>query len=159
MSELHSDAHAGAWQELAGPPASDPESQLAYLKRMVQLFHRAPHPRVKALRRKLDAALIQLVEAAETGRSPAELAEELAGHIDALRSETFELLLTVVNQVRGTLRVRAKNSPAELQDGLQLFSQALRKMVAAMRKGDLCGETEAQRQLDEAASLLERQPS
>jgi hypothetical protein len=154
-------AEPNAWQK-AGAPPEEPKAQLGYLRNMVELFHRIENPRLKALRRKLDAALMQLVQSSE-GKKAAEVAEELATRLEALRRETFEVLLVVVNQVRGTLKAKlaggltpaGRASSEKLHQGLTRFAKALRELVTATERNDPEAASAAGKLMDEAARTLD----
>jgi hypothetical protein len=154
------------WQKLGPPPESAAaKAQLTYLQRMVEMFHRVEHPRLKALRRKLDATLVQLVQSAEQSTSATEVAQELAARLEALRRETFETLLVVVNQVRGTLKAKlaggqsaaARMASERLHEGLTRFSKGLRELLSAADRNDPEAESAASKLMDEAAKSLDKE--
>lgn len=148
------------------PKGDDPEAQVEYLRSVVDAFHATGNPRIKPLRRKLDAMLARLADGAESASSEAELkalAEEAAGAVADLQRQTYDLLLTVINQTRATLRVRLQQGvpPNErldaekLQSSLAGFAQALRKMLSSAKKGDREGHDAAARELEAASRLLD----
>jgi hypothetical protein len=142
---------------------SEQGEQLAWLKRLIEVFHRAQDGRIKTLRRQLDDALVQLALGHEAGTDADELGRDFAARIERLRHDTFDVLLTIVNQVRGTLRAKlqggmsktARDEAERLQDGLQLFSKGLRQVLLAAQSGDAAAEAQGSRQLDEAARALD----
>ncbi len=149
---------------LGTPPASgDPEGQLHYLRRVVDAFHQTGNPRLKTLRQRLDQALLELARGAERGADPDVLARGFAANVNQLQLQTFDLLTTVVNQARATLRVkltqplppRERAEQEKLQKALGAFSQGLRKTLAAARKPDDAARDEANRLLTEAGQLME----
>jgi hypothetical protein len=150
--------------EIGAPPdGEDAEAQLTYLKRVVAAFESTSNPRIKPLRRKLEEALADLADGAGRGADAESLATQFAGQVDALRAQTYELLLVVINQVRATLRVKLKQgvSPGErvdterLQKALAFFSQGLRKTLRAQKSGDPDGQREAREMLSDASRALE----
>jgi hypothetical protein len=150
--------------QIGAPPVSeDPEAQLSYLKQVVGAFDATGNPRIKPLRHKLEEALEKLARGTERNVDPERLAREFAADVDALRLQTYDLLLIVINQVRATLRVRLKQgiSPSDrvdtekLQKALAVFSQGLRKMLRARKNGDARAEEEAKDILGEAGRALE----
>ena len=158
-----SDAAANPFLGIGAPPAgSDPEAQLSYLKRVVEAFDSTGNPRLKPLRQKLDNAMIELARGSERNLDPEKLAKQFAREVDDLRLQTFELLVTVVNQARATLRVKLHQilPPGErvdtekLQKALGLFAQGLRKTLAAAKKADPQAKDEGNRLLDEAGKLM-----
>jgi hypothetical protein len=158
-------AESNGWQELGTPPAGSAKDQLGYLRRMVELFHKVEHPRLRALRRKLDATLVQLVQSAE-GKAPADVAAELAARLEGLRRETFEVLLVVVNQVRGTLKSKlagphnaaARAASERVHEGLTRFAKGLRELLSAADKHDEGKVEKAEKLMDEAAKSLGADP-
>jgi len=147
----------------APPQGSDPEAQLTYLKQVVGAFEQTGNPRVRPLGRKLEEALAQLARDSERGADPEKLARQFSAEVATLRHQAYDLLLTVINQVRATLRVKLQQGvPApqradteKLQKALALFSQALRKTLNAAKKGDTAAQSEADHMLSEAGALLE----
>lgn len=153
--------------EIGAPPeGDDPEAQVQYLKRVVEAFAATGNPRIRPLRRKLDTMLERLAAGAEraTGDQAVEsLARAFAVEVSELQRQTYDLLLTVINQTRATLRVKLKQGmPADervdtekLQRALAAFAQGLRKMLVAAKKGDKRAHDEAARELEAAGRLLD----
>ena len=87
----------------------------------------------------------------------------LSGLANHVTWGTYELLVTVINQTRATLRARLKQGmpPAErldtekLQKALGGFAQGLRKMLAAAKKGDKAAHDAAAAELEAAGNLLD----
>ncbi len=152
----------------APPEGEDPEAQVEYLKRVVTAFAATGNPRIKPLRKKLDTMLERLAAGAESARTEDELrtlAQEFAVEINALQRQTYELLVTVINQTRATWRVKLKQGglpPGEkldtevLQKALAAYAQALRKMLAAAKRGDKAAHDAAARELEHAGELVDR---
>jgi hypothetical protein len=158
------EAAENLFQGIGAPPeGQDPEAQLSYLKRVVEAFQATGNPRLKPLRQKLDQALLAVAQGAERNLDPEKLAQQFAREVDELRFQTFELLVTVVNQTRATLRVKLRQAlPPEqrvdtekLQKALGLFAQGLRKTLTAAKKADPQASDEGNRLLDEAGKLME----
>jgi hypothetical protein len=155
--------------DIGAPPAGDdPEAQVEYLIRVVTAFQATGNPRIKPLRKRLDTMLERLAEggerlAPEDEEGIQELATELATEVHGLQRQTYDLLLTVINQTRATLRVKLKQGmpPNErvdtekLQKSLAAFAQGLRKMLVAAKKGDKQAHDEAARELEAAGRLLD----
>jgi hypothetical protein len=148
---------------LGAPPAGeDPEAQLTYLKQVVSAFAAAGNPRLKPLGKKLDQAFEHLASGAERGGDPEALARKLHAEVSALQIETYELLLTILNQARGTLRVRLQQGmpppkradTEKLQQALGGFAQGLRRFLSARKKGDAQAVREATKAIEEAGKLL-----
>jgi len=150
----------------APPEGDDPEAQVQYLVRVVEAFQATGNPRIKPLRKKLDGMLERLAEGAESIESDDEvevLARELAVEINGMQRQTYELLLTVINQTRATLRVKLKRGmPSDerfdtekLQKSLAAFAQGLRKMLAAAKRGDRQAHDDAAVELELAGKLLD----
>ena len=146
----------------APPEGPDPKAQLEYLRRVVDAFHSTGHPRLKPLRQKLDHALEELARGAKRHAAPEKLAREFAQEVAELKLQTYELLVTVVNQARATLRVKLRHilppeqriDTEKLQKGLGLFSQGLRKALVGARKQDAAAQAEGKATLAEAAQLM-----
>ncbi|MEE8409920.1 MAG: hypothetical protein V3T05_09960 [Myxococcota bacterium] len=146
------------------PPAGqDPEAQLTYLRKVVDAFQSTGNPRIRPIKKQLNEALLRLGGASERGVDPEELAKTFAGEVDALRLRTYDLLLTVVNQVRATLRLKLEKGMAtteridteRLQKALALFSRGLRKTLLATKKRDTKAHDDATQILAEAGQVLE----
>lgn len=145
------------------PEGQDPEEQLTYLRKVVDAFQGTDNPRIRPLKKKLNEALLRLAGGSERDVDPEELANKFAGEVEALRLKTYDLLLTVVNQVRATLRLKLKKGMAttervdteRLQKALALFSQGLRKTVLATKKSDSKAFDDATQVLAEAGLVLE----
>ncbi|MBI5511775.1 MAG: hypothetical protein HY903_23715 [Deltaproteobacteria bacterium] len=158
-----SDAAENPFRGIGAPPqGTDPEPQLAYLRRVVDAFHSTGNPRLRPLRQKLDDALEELARGAAKNLDPEKLAREFGARVTDLRLQTFDLLLTVINQVRATLRVKLqrgmpwseKIDTEKLQQALGLFSQGLRKTLAAARKADPQAHDEGNKLLEEAGRMM-----
>ncbi|MBI3179417.1 MAG: hypothetical protein HYZ27_07125 [Deltaproteobacteria bacterium] len=145
------------------PEGNDPEEQLNYLKEVVHAFETTGNARVRPLGRKLEDALARLAVAGQRGGDPEKLARQFAQEVSELRLQAYDLLLTVINQVRGTLRVKLqqgmpgprRGDSERLQKALAAFSQALRKALVAVKKGDRDAQTEADKLVSEASTLLD----
>lgn len=145
------------------PEGQDPEAQLTYLRKVVGAFQGTDNPRIRPLKKKLNEALLRLAGGSERGVDPQELAGKFSDEVDALRLQTYDLLLTVVNQVRATLRLKLKKGMAgaervdteRLQKALALFSQGLRKTLLATKKSDSKAYDAAVQVLAEAGQVLE----
>ena len=78
-------------------------------------------------------------------------------------NDTFDTLLTIVNQVRGTLRIKLqggmpkpeRDEAERLQEGLQGFSKGLRQVLLGAQHGDAAAEQAGLRLLDEAVRALD----
>ncbi len=144
------------------PEGDDPEAQLSYLKGVVHAFELSGNARVRPMGRKLEDALARLAAAGQRGGDPEALAREFAGEVNELRQQAYDLLLTVINQVRATLRVKLqqgvpgpqRGDAEKLQQALAAFSQALRKGLVAVKKGDREAQKEADKLVAEASALL-----
>lgn len=154
---------ANPFLDIGAPPeGNDPEAQLSYLKTVVAAFHASGNPRIKPLSRKLDIALEDLARGGQKNDDPTKLAKQFAAQVDALRLQTYDLLLTVINQVRATLRVKLKQGmpPDErvdsekLQEALGVFAQGLRKLLSSIKKGNSEGLAEGGKLLDDAGKLI-----
>ena len=152
------------FQGIGAPPeGSDPEAQLSYLRRVVDAFHSTGNPRLRPLRQKLDLALADLARGTERNLDPEKLAGQFSAQVDELRLATFELLVTVVNQARATLRVKLHTilppgqrvDTEKLQKALGVFAQGLRKTLTAAKKADPQARQEGNRLLDEAGKLMD----
>jgi len=147
----------------APPEGDDPEGQLRYLRQVMDAFSQTDNPRVKPLGRKLDVALEKMAKKSERGADPETLARELHAEVRALSLQTYELLLTVINQVRATLRIKLQRGMAgderlkseQLQDGLALYAQGLRKLLSAIKKGNQQGQDEGSEMLQRASLQLD----
>jgi hypothetical protein len=146
----------------SAPAGEDAEAQLVYLRQVVTAFAVTGNPRLKPLGRKLDQAFARLAHGAEHGRDPQSLARDLDADVRALQIEVYELLLTILNQTRGTLRVKLQQGmpPPEradterLQQSLGAFAQGLRRFLAASKKGDKQAVADATKAIEEAGRLL-----
>ncbi len=146
-----------------GALPEESRAQLSWLKRLVEVFHQAPDPRIKALRRQLDEALLRLSAGHEEREDPAELGRDFAARIERLRHDTFDTLLTIINQVRGTLRIKlaggmpkaARAEAERLQDGLSHFSRGLRQVLLGAQSGDAAAEQAGQKLIDQALRALD----
>lgn len=152
------------FQALGPPPeGNEPRSQLLYLQRVMEAFAQTAEPRVAPLKRKLQAAVTRLAQGTEREEEPEQVAARFGAEVARLRLESYELLLTLVNQVRATLRVQlARMMPPDkridselLQKGLGIYAQGLRKLVTALKTDDESKRAEAHTLLDEAGKLLE----
>lgn len=159
---LTNEAYPDRLRELAaGPTSSDPHQQLDYIEEVVQLVNELGHPRVKPIKKKLNQAFAKLGEGVEAGHSAEDLAKDLATDLQELRRQTYDLLNTVVTQLRTHLRAQQSGmSPAEREEakrlykGLALFAQAMRQMGAASRNDDQGGREKAVAKLEEAEAAL-----
>ena len=158
------DSSENPFLNVGAPPAgSDPEEQLTYLRKVVDAFHVTGNPRLRPLRQKLDLALEELARGTERNLDPERLAREFSAEVEELRLQIFELLVTVVNQVRATLRVKLHQSlppdsrvdTEKLQKALGLFAQGMRKTLTAAKKADPQAREEGNKLLDEAGKLME----
>lgn len=159
MSAVLDNTWAGLAPLASHAPANE---QVAYLQRMIALFHNAQDSRIKALRRKLDAALVDLSQGDERGTAPEALAQGFASQLENLRRETLDLVLVLTNQVRGTLRAKlsggmplvTRQDTEKLHESLTTFSKGLRQVLVAAQNGDVAEEHAAARVLDEALRKL-----
>lgn len=157
-------APGNPFSALGPPPASaDPAAHLAYLKGLLDAFAQSTEPRIKPLKEKLESTLQSVARAVERGEATEVVATRFAKELTELRIAVYDLLLTVVNQVRATLRVQVPRSTPEaqrvkmddLQQALGDFAQGLRKLVAALKKGDVAKQEEAIREVEKAGSSLD----
>ena len=142
------------FSHLGAPPGDeDPRAQIQYMIGVLQAFEDVREPRMKPLRDKLHSAIAEL-EHDDDGK----VRERYAASVQALQIETYDLIVVVVSQVRATLRAqlaRGMSKPdrldtERLQRDLGDFSQAMRKLVAAIKKGDHAKRLEAERLLEAA---------
>lgn len=145
----------------AGAPFNDPQAQIDQIEQVLAVLEEIGHPRIKPIKKKLRRALARVGEGAESGRSEEIIAKQFAADLRELRRATYELLNTVVNQLRGTVRMKkAEMSPAEreeaerLMNGLGLFARAMQKMISASRKDDERGRTRAVELMNEAHAVM-----
>src|SRR5690349_15687914 len=89
------------------PEGASPEAQLDYLGKLVEAFEITEHPRLKPLRKKLNAALKALARGADNNVDPAILAKRFAGDITELQAQTYELLAAVITETRVKLKGQA----------------------------------------------------
>jgi len=145
----------------AGAPVNDPQAQIDQIEQVLAVLQEIGHPRIKPIKKKLRRALARVGEGAESGRSEEVIAKQLVADLRELRRATYELLTTVVNQLRGTLRVKKTElSPAErgeaerLMNGLGLFAKAMSKMTVATRKDDDAARDRAVEMMNEAHAAM-----
>jgi hypothetical protein len=146
----------------APPETDDVREQLLYLERVLEAFQKTPHPRLKPLRRQLCKAIENLGLAVQRGDPPEEIARRFTDEARDLRRQTYELVLTVVNQFRATLRAKLQAGMAApqrtdmelLQKGLREYAHAVRTMVSAMRNNDDQAAKAAGAQMELANALL-----
>ncbi len=138
------------------------EKQYEFLIELVQAFKTYEHPRLKPLEDKLRVSLQRVVKSAEASVSPDNLAAQFAEDLADLRLQTFELLLTVMNQVRASMKVALQSGgrlPGRLQmqdleRSLGTFSIGLRKAIHGYKKGDASQNEQANRLLIQALQVL-----
>lgn len=150
---------ANPFSTLGPPPAGDDaHAQLTYMVKVLEAFKDAKEPRVKPLRAKLFAA----VSAIKDNASEADSAQ-FQKRLRLLQLETYDLVMVLVNQIRGTLRVQLKRAmpkpqkldTEKLQADLGDYAQGLRKLIAAMKTGDAAKRMEAQVLLEKAGHRLD----
>lgn len=150
---------ANPFANLGAPPADDdPRAQLEYMVKVLEAFKGANEPRIKPLRTKLFAAFAAVKESPTEAQNQA-----FVNKLRGLQIETYDLVMVLVNQIRGTLRVqlgRAMPKPQKLdteklQSDLGDYAQGLRKLIAAMKSGDAAKRIEAQQLLERAGSSLD----
>lgn len=147
----------------AGAPVNDPQGQIDQIEQVLVVLEEIGHPRIKPIKKKLRRALARVGEGAQAGRSAEVIAKQLATDLRELRRATYDLLTTVVNQLRGTLRVKkAEISVAERDDaerlmhGLGLFAKAMNKMSAASRADNDDARTRALELMNEAHAAMKQ---
>jgi hypothetical protein len=150
---------ANPFATLGPPPAGDePRAQLEYMVKVLEAFREAKEPRVKPLRAKLFAAVSAIKD------NPAEADNvQFAKRLRMLQLETYDLVMVLVNQIRGTLRVQLKRAMPKaqkldterLQSDLGDYAQGLRKLISAMKTGDAGKRMEAQALLEKAGQSLD----
>ncbi len=154
-----SDADANPFATLGPPPAGDdPRAQLEYMASVLEAFKHAREPRIKPLRQKLFAA----VSAIKDNPSEADNTQ-FQKRLRMLQLETYDLVMVLVNQIRGTLRVQLKRAmpkpqkldTEKLQSDLGDYALGLRKLISAMKSGDAAKRLEAQALLEKAGRSLD----
>lgn len=126
-----------------GPAIGDAQAQIDQIEQVVAVVNEIGHPRVKPIKKKLRRALARVGEGAAAGRSEEVIAKQLTADLGELRLATYQLLNTVVNQLRGSMRIKKREmSPDErkeaerLINGLGLFARAMHTMIRASRSDD-----------------------
>ena len=151
-----------AFAEIATPPDSDnTHEHLLYLKKIVEAFEKSGHPRIKPMQKKLNQAIKELSLKAKT-KTPEQLSDLFTKRVDELRLQTFTLLQTVVNQVRGTLETQKhffaaedkSNRWEELRNSLALFAKGVNQFLKAKKTKNKDLETKAQQLIKEASDIL-----
>ena len=145
----------------ASPENNEAHEHLLYLKKVVQAFDKSGHPRIKPMQRKLNQAIKELATKAKT-KKPDEIAKLFTKRVEELRIQTFSLLQTVVNQVRGTLQTQKAYFAAddkserweELNASLALFSKGLNQFLKAKKNNNKELEEKALALIKEASELL-----
>jgi len=144
------------------PPRSDPEAQLRYLESMLLAFKQSGHPRIKPVKKRVLKALATFTKQVESGRDPEVVGKALQKDIDAAKLQSFELVVSIVNEISAKLGIRAKGSipPAEreaitqMREAMGDFSGALRKLVKAIKNKDTQAEEAAMELLNASAPKL-----
>ena len=145
----------------ASPENNEAHEHLLYLKKVVQAFDKSGHPRIKPMQRKLNQAIKELAVKAKT-KKPDEIAKLFTQRVEELRLQTFSLLQTVVNQVRGTLQTQKTYFSAqdksqrweELNESLALFSKGLNQFLKAKKNKNKELEEKALVLIKSASELL-----
>ena len=145
----------------AVPESNDAHAHLLYLKKVIQAFDKSGHPRIKPMQRKLNQAIKELAVKAKT-KKPDEIAKLFTQRVEELRLQTFSLLQTVVNQVRGTLQTQKTYFSAqdksqrweELNESLALFSKGLNQFLKAKKNKNKELEEKALVLIKSASELL-----
>jgi len=148
----------------APPPIGDPQATLEFLKGVAQSFAAAEHPRVKPLQKRLSEAIDHLSRSLQAQERPQEIAARFVTDVRDLYVQTYELISVLVNQFRASLRVKLlAGMPAPdkinvelLQQALSDYAQAVRKMIAAQKKGDATGIRTATEQMARASELVKK---
>jgi hypothetical protein len=150
---------ANPFATLGPPPAGDdPRAQLEYMANVLEAFKQAKEPRMKPLRAKLFAAVAAIKD------NPAEADNaQFQKRLRLLQLETYDLVMVLVNQIRGTLRVQLKRAmpkprkldTEKLQADLGDYALGLRKLISAMKSGDAGKRLEAQALLEKAGQSLD----
>ena len=151
-----------AFENVGAPPESkDPKDTLLYLKSVVLAFEKSGHPRIKPMQRKLNQAIKELATKSKT-KKPEEIAKLFNKRTEELRLQTFGLLQTVINQVRGTLATQKKFFSAEdrehrweeLSESLKMFSKGINIFLKAKKAENKELEEKALGLIKEASDLL-----
>ena len=130
----------------------------------MQVFESAPHARIKPLQKQLNIAIEHLTRGIQTTGNPESIAKQFVSDVRDLYVQTYEIMSVLVNQFRATLRVKLISGmpPPEqtdvdkLQQALAEYAQALRKMIAARKKGDDEAAKMASGQMERAAEVLKQ---
>ncbi|MBC7792651.1 MAG: hypothetical protein H7Z43_03000 [Clostridia bacterium] len=135
------------------PPTDDPHAQAEYLTQVLDAFAAIQEPRIKPLRARLLSALAELHDN-EDGKGR----ERHVAAMKAVQIDVYELVITIINQIRTTLKVqlgRGMATPArlgmeKLQKQLGDQVRAMLKTVSALKSTDSAKFAEAARLLEEA---------
>ena len=144
------------------PPDDDPVAQADYLRRLALALEQTGNPRVKPLKKKVNGMVRRFAESAKRGEPPERFAHRFAEEMRELRVMSHEFLLTVVNQVRTTLKTRLQPGSPHAKDvdqlraqkAFRIYAKALHKLIGAIKRGDSAEERQASDMMRDARDLM-----